>query len=54
MINSIDDSLIYLLINVFIHSVYLLYGSAIGNVVVSDAPVDWKDASSNPRPAERF
>ena len=28
------------------------YGSAIGNVVVSDAAVDWKDASSNPRPIE--
>ena len=28
------------------------YGSVIGNVITSDAPVNWKDASSNPRPAE--
>ena len=28
------------------------YGSVIGNVFASDDPVDCKDASSNPRPAE--
>ena len=28
------------------------YCSAIGNLLASDPPLDWKDASSNPRPIE--